>query len=219
MRLRHETLRDNVACMNDAPTMRPRGRPRGFDERDALDAATRCFWSKGYDRASVAVLCDAMSLSRASLYSEFGDKDRLFLAAVDHYVQTYSARPLAALTGEGDPEDELRAFFDAMIDLVTGNPDTPGCLIACVLPEAATAKPKYRALLAEKTGAFEARIAHTLCGAGARTEDPAIGAKAGMLAATARGLAISARAGIPAARLREIGQFAVRAACTHNQVH
>ena len=30
-------------------TVRPRGRPRSFDERQALEKAIQVFWSKGYD--------------------------------------------------------------------------------------------------------------------------------------------------------------------------
>ena len=32
---------------------RPPGRPRSFDERDALEKATQVFWSKGYDGVTI----------------------------------------------------------------------------------------------------------------------------------------------------------------------
>ena len=34
-------------------TARPRGRPRSFDESDALEKATQVFWSKGYDGVTI----------------------------------------------------------------------------------------------------------------------------------------------------------------------
>lgn len=204
---------DRDSPVTTSPHTRPRGRPRGYDSSDAIDAATRCFWSLGHDRASISVLCDAMGISRASLYADFGDKDALFLSAIGHYSRTYSAPALAALTGDGDAQGELQAFFDGMIQLVTGNPDTPGCLIVCVLSEAATANPRFQALLARKTDAMEARIAQTLRGAAPADDDKTLQAKAAMLAATARGLAINARAGIPASRLRRAADIAIRLAC------
>jgi len=32
---------------------RPRGRPRSFDEREALEKAVRVFWAKGYDAVTI----------------------------------------------------------------------------------------------------------------------------------------------------------------------
>ena len=61
---------------NDA---RPRGRPRSFDERDALEKATQVFWSKGYDGVTIDDLVAGMGVGRPSLYAVFGDKRTLFL--------------------------------------------------------------------------------------------------------------------------------------------
>ena len=58
---------------------RPRGRPRSFDERDALEKATQVFWSKGYDGVTIDDLVAGMGVGRPSLYAVFGDKRTLFL--------------------------------------------------------------------------------------------------------------------------------------------
>lgn len=155
-----------------------------------------------------------MSLSRASLYGGFGNKDALFVAAIDHYGRTYSEGPLQALAEEGDAAAEVNLFLDRMIDLVTGDPDTPGCLIACVLSEAATVNPTYRALLAQKTQMLEARIERSLRANASMSKATDLSARSGLVAATARGLAISARAGVPARRLREVGRMAAQLACS-----
>ena len=44
-----------------------RGRPRGVDPTQALDAAVRVFWTQGYDGASVDRLCRATGMTRSSL--------------------------------------------------------------------------------------------------------------------------------------------------------
>ena len=41
-------------------TARPRGRPRNFDERDALEKATRVFRSKGYDGVTMVASTDVV---------------------------------------------------------------------------------------------------------------------------------------------------------------
>ena len=63
------------------------GRPREFSEADALDAAMRVFWEKGYEGASLDDLTRAMKINRSSLYSSFGDKESLFRRVVDRYGQ------------------------------------------------------------------------------------------------------------------------------------
>ena len=46
-------------------------RPREFDETAALDAATECFWTRGYEATSVRDLTDRMGITSASLYNAF----------------------------------------------------------------------------------------------------------------------------------------------------
>ena len=68
-------------------TTRPRGRPRSFDERDALEKATQVFWSKGYDGVTIDDLVAGMGVGRPSLYAVFGDKRTLFLRVLKAYAE------------------------------------------------------------------------------------------------------------------------------------
>lgn len=63
------------------------GRPRNFSEEEALEAAMRVFWEKGYEGASLNDLTEAMGINRSSLYTIFGDKEALFLRAIERYKQ------------------------------------------------------------------------------------------------------------------------------------
>ncbi|MEZ0254576.1 MAG: TetR/AcrR family transcriptional regulator, partial [Chthoniobacter sp.] len=58
---------------------KPPGRPRNFDEREALEKATRVFRSKGYDGVTIDDLVAGMGVGRPSLYAVFGDKRTIFL--------------------------------------------------------------------------------------------------------------------------------------------
>src|SRR3546814_11303353 len=64
-----------------------KGRPREFDVGDALAAALRVFWSKGYEGASLTDLTEAMGITRPSLYAAFGNKEALFRKALDLYEE------------------------------------------------------------------------------------------------------------------------------------
>src|SRR5258706_12321421 len=88
------------------PVRKPRGRPRSFDREAALASAMEVFWQKGFEGASVAELCDAMELNPPSLYSAFGDKEKLFVEAAERYSSDnpesgpYCDKPHARAAGE-----------------------------------------------------------------------------------------------------------------------
>ncbi len=71
-------------------------RPRTFDKDQALDRAMDLFWDKGYDATSVADLTEAIGINRPSLYAAFGDKEALFMAALDRSARCANY-PAAAL--------------------------------------------------------------------------------------------------------------------------
>jgi len=191
---------------------RARGRPRGFDEGPALDAAVRLFWAEGYESASVDRLCRAMRMPRATLYDRYGGKEGLFLAAVARYADTRIAPVLAALGPAGALREDLSAFFEAVLALATRNPDAPGCLVSCALADAAGAHPGFRAELAARYAAMERRIAARLRAGGWTAPAPTSpDAAASLAASVARGLMLAARSGAKATELRPTADAAVRA--------
>ncbi|HZC23535.1 MAG TPA: TetR/AcrR family transcriptional regulator [Candidatus Binatia bacterium] len=86
------------------------GRPRGFSEEKALDAAMRVFWEKGYAGASLDDLTGAMGINRSSLYASFGDKEELF----NRVITRYSEGPLAFIR-EALQQPTARAVIEALL--------------------------------------------------------------------------------------------------------
>jgi AcrR family transcriptional regulator len=102
-----------------------RGRPREFDVEEALAAALRVFWEKGYDGASLTDLTEAMGITRPSLYAAFGNKEALFKRALDLYETeklAYVRRALEAPTARGVAQRVL----EGTIENTTS--ECPGCL-------------------------------------------------------------------------------------------
>ena len=75
-------------------------RTKEYVREDVLEAATRVFWERGYEGTSVENLVEATGLHRRSMYGEFGDKDGLFLACIDHYVSKTAKHLMAILQAQ-----------------------------------------------------------------------------------------------------------------------
>ena len=118
-------------------TAAARGRPREFDIEEALAAALRVFWEKGYEGASLTDLTEAMGITRPSLYAAFGNKEALFKRALDLYESeklAYVGAALAAPTAKGVAE----RLLEGTIANVTS--ECPGCLgviasVSCRSPD------------------------------------------------------------------------------------
>ncbi|MEF1229059.1 TetR/AcrR family transcriptional regulator, partial [Vibrio fortis] len=61
------------------------GRPRSFDQEKALEEALKVFWEQGFEGTSLSDLTKAMGINKPSMYSAFGNKEQLFLKAVEMY--------------------------------------------------------------------------------------------------------------------------------------
>ena len=104
-------------------------RPREFDRDVVLDRAIDMFWKRGYDRTSVQDLVETMGIQRGSLYAAFGDKQQLFLEALDRYEERFYLR-MAAILSEPLPAREriAKIFRDVVLDCACES-GTRGCFI------------------------------------------------------------------------------------------
>jgi len=115
-------------------TTKPRGRPRSFDELEALERATKVFWSKGYDGVTIDDLVAGMGVGRMSLYAVFGDKRTLFLRVLKAYAGTRGALLAKAIFSPQPLRDSLACFLRQAVECATEEGSPVGCLIVCVAP-------------------------------------------------------------------------------------
>lgn len=183
----------------------PGGRPRGFDEDSALDAAMRLFWEQGYDATGIADLTKAMGITPPSLYAAFGSKEELFRRAVDRYVQG-PARHLADAFTRPTAREVAEDLLLGMVRLAAGEGTPQGCMTVQGALATSERGRAAREDLAARRRNGEALLARRLeqaspgelpCGHDAATA-------ARYLFAVSFGLAVQAAGGATAAELHEV---------------
>lgn len=113
--------------------VRERGRPRGFDKQEALQKALCVFNAKGYEATSVDDLTAAMGINKPSLYAAFGNKEQLFMQALEAYSCPQEARMRQALLDEPDTRKAFATLFKGVAENHASqyeNGQPLGCLVA-----------------------------------------------------------------------------------------
>ena len=91
-------------------------RSREFDADVALDSAISVFREHGFEGSSAQMLVEAMGIGRQSLYATFGDKWRLYLAAVRGYAMGECAAHLNALRSGPRAIDGIKAMLSRVVE-------------------------------------------------------------------------------------------------------
>lgn len=104
-------------------------RTKKFDENQALEAALRLFWEKGYAATSLRDLEAGTGLNRASIYNTFGNKRRLFKRCLGLYVARVEAMLESIIGAATSAREAVKNWLAFVIDFQF-NPETPGgCLV------------------------------------------------------------------------------------------
>ena len=177
---------------------RPRGRPRSFDERDALEKATQVFWSKGYDGVTIDDLVAGMGVGRASLYAVFGDKRAIFLRVLRAYAERKGASAAKALFSPESLRDSIAGFLRYAVVTATEKGSAPGCLMVCIAPLVDDAE--VRQFLKDAAAGGVALVERRFCdgiSAGEIPSDFPVAVRAIQVMDFARGLTMRAQIGAP----------------------
>ena len=177
---------------------KPRGRPRSFDETEALERAIQVYWSKGYDGVTIDDLVAGMGVGRPSLYSVFGDKRALFLRVLKAYAEKKGALAAKALLSPQTLRDSLTRFLKHAVESATEKGSARGCLLLCVAP--LVDDPEVRQFLqnaaARAAALVEGRFRDAIS-AGEIPSDFPVAVRASQLTDFARGLTMRAQIGTP----------------------
>ena len=154
-----------------APVRRPRGRPRSFDREQALDQAMEVFWEKGFEAASLADLTRAMKINAPSLYAAFGDKERLFLEAVERYTSRRGES--CDYCHEATAKEAVETLLTYMAEELSSSSHPRGCLMMMAATTTAGASPQLQAALAKLRSLSRAKLKERIARGVAAGELPA----------------------------------------------
>jgi AcrR family transcriptional regulator len=70
------------------------GRPKNFSREQVLEKAMPVFWTHGFSDTSLQDLERATGVNKSGLYTEFRDKEDLFVACLRHYLESQGKRGL-----------------------------------------------------------------------------------------------------------------------------
>jgi AcrR family transcriptional regulator len=190
---------------------RARGRPRKFDETEAIGAAIKVFWSKGYDGATIDDLVEGMGVPRPSLYAIFGDKSALFMRCLKAYRADFGKLAAGVLFGPADVREAVRSLIRLAVETATDEGSPRGCLVVCVAPlvEDESVRQLLAGALDETAAAVTMRLKQ---GVGARQlpVDFPCEERSRLLMDVSRGLVVRAKIGVPRQQLLEDADKAVQ---------
>ncbi len=119
------------------------GRPREFEIEDALDAAVKAFWSRGYKATSLEDLMKATGLHKGSLYKAFGGKHAFFKSALEHYLRKVETIHRQSLEGQASPKAGMQQWFARLAEFcVDENGHFLGCMAVNTVTELAPHDPE-----------------------------------------------------------------------------
>ncbi len=140
-----------MSQVQDCDVKKCRGRPKVFDREAALDKALTLFWTHGYEGTSLADLVAATGANAPTLYAEFVNKEGLFRAAMERYVEKFSAWREAELGYDQLRVDrDIEAYFRATAAFFTERDSPGGCFFICTSTALSAASAEIATMLQQQ---------------------------------------------------------------------
>ncbi len=172
------------------------------------------FWENGYETTSVSELTKAMQITAPSLYTAFGDKERLFLEAVEHYQTGATGTALGLIREASTGREAASKLLLESAIAFTGKDTPPGCLLASSAATGSDAAAGVRAALTSIRRQIELALRRKATGdlkSGNLAPETDVAALAAFTVATIQGMSVAARDGADRKKLERIAHTALSA--------
>lgn len=171
-------------------------RTREFDTEAALERAMEVFRARGYEAATTRELAAAMGIGAGSLYAAFGNKESLYVAALQLHREQAAALTERHLSATADPREIIGFLLRQACLRSAPAPIGPDCLLTTAAIERAGRDPRVDRLMRDATAALEESFVEMLRAARERGQlapESDVVALARFLITTMQGLRVMAR--------------------------
>jgi len=118
-------------------------RPKKYADKQTLEKAMLLFWKKGYTNTSVKDLESTLNLTASSIYHTYGNKEKLFVKAVEHYIDIVVNQRINQHLKQDDlPIKNIQNFFLSLIDDSEVVKAKFGCLLTNTATELGDSTPE-----------------------------------------------------------------------------
>lgn len=116
------------------------------------------FWTRGYGATSMQDIIDITGANRATLYSTFGDKRAVFMAALRHYEAWMRGMLFESVSEGASPIEVIRQFLMAFVNAEGAR----GCFVTNTALEVAPHDEEIRSFVASVQHDVERRLAELI---------------------------------------------------------
>lgn len=155
------------------------GRPKIFDEQEAVEKATEVFRDKGYDTASAEELLCAMGIGKGSFYLAFkGGKQELYVRSITNFSDHFHQKFSDSISASEDKIQFIKQFFLNLADASDCDKER-GCYLGNALVQLSEKDHKIKKITAELLKKLQSLFAETIRNAQKNgqitsTEDPEV---------------------------------------------
>ena len=133
------------------------GRPKKFNRQGVLKKALPVFWRRGFAEASLHELEVATGVNKSGLYSEFKDKEDLFMQSLQYYLESLEKKGL--LTAEPLGWNNIERFLKMGPCSIEGQ---KGCFAVSSMREFAILPPEAVAIITRSRSILKRLIAKNI---------------------------------------------------------
>lgn len=134
-----------------------------YNRDQALSAAVSLFWQRGYHATSLKAVEHALNMRPGSLYSAFGNKESLFLEALEHYTRNMAEDLERHIEQKGKVLDGIHSYLGwLLLDEGREQAASPACMLVKTLLESTDNTPVLREKSVALLGEMERRLTDAL---------------------------------------------------------
>ncbi len=137
-------------------------RPSKFDRDVAVEIAMKEIWRHGYESTSVKALSEKLGITRSSFYNAFGNREALFIEA----LQLYAGRSPDILLADETPGSSVKKIitetFRTICKVRAYDPEIRGCLAVKSIAELSNTHCELGEIMKQAVTGNAARIENLL---------------------------------------------------------